>query len=110
MPTKLSDADSTPNNVEERLHAWGGAIRAGRFRYRFTAAGLCEPIRISEATLRRIERGDTAVAAGTYLSALAALGLLNTAVPRLPPSLGEAKGQRVRHNKVELEDDDGRHF
>jgi transcriptional regulator with XRE-family HTH domain len=107
MPTKLSDTDSTPNIVLERLHAWGNAIYAARLRSRFTVADLCRRIGVSEATLRRMERGDPTVAAGTYLSALQSIGLIDIVVPRLPESLGTARGKRVRRSKLELEAEAG---
>jgi transcriptional regulator with XRE-family HTH domain len=110
MPTKLSDTDITPTLVQERLVAWGRFIRAARLQKRITVAGLCERLGISEATLRRLERGDPGAAAGTYLRALQTLGLIDRAVPLLPASLGAAAGQRVRRTKQQQDDDDGKHF
>src|SRR5215217_665306 len=101
MPKKSADADILPTLVRERLIAWGMIVRAERLRQRITIADLCARVGISEATLRRLERGDPGAAAGTYLATLLVLGLFDQAVPSLPASLGTATGQRVRHGKLE---------
>ncbi|GGX83595.1 helix-turn-helix domain-containing protein [Massilia dura] len=110
MPKKLSSSDVTPTLVQERLVAWGRSIRAARLKQRITVADLCERIGISEATLRRLERGDPGAAAGTYLTALLMLGLFDEAVPALHVSLGTVTGHRVRRGKLERGEDDGDYF
>lgn len=107
MPKKLSTTATIPTLILERLVLWGRVILAERLRRRITVADLCHRVGISEATLRRIERGDPGAAAGTYLTALLALGLLDDAAPPLPQTLGQTGGQRrVRLSKEERGGDD----
>jgi len=102
MPKKLSTVETIPTLILERLTVWGRIILAERLRRRITVADLCHRIGISEATLRRVERGDPGASAGTYLTALMALGLLDDAAPPPPQSLSETGGQRrVRLSKEE---------
>jgi hypothetical protein len=67
MPKKLLNTDTVPTLVRERLSTWGRCIHTQRLRQRITAADLCARMSISEATLRRMERGDPGTAAGAYL-------------------------------------------
>lgn len=110
MPRKHIDADVTPTLVEERVVTWGRAIHAARLRQRMTVADLCDRTRISEATLRRLERGDPAAATGKYLTALLVLGLFEEAVPPLHASLCAAPGVRVRRTREERGGDDDDYF
>lgn len=106
MPKKLLDTDSLPSLVLERLSTWGRAIHAQRVRQRITAADLCRRIGISEATLRRLERGDPGAGAGVYLTALLALGIADEATPPLAPSLwSDLQRRRTRLTRQEREDD-----
>jgi hypothetical protein len=60
---------------------------------------------ISDATLRRMERGDPGVGAGTYLTALWVLGILDVVAPRLDVVYWSADPRaRARSSR---EDDDG---
>lgn len=107
MPKKLFPTQATPTLVQERLTAWGRSIRNERLRLRITSADLCTRIGISEATLRRLERGDPGAAAGTYLTALLALGVFDEVAPPLRESLAAAARQRrVRLSREERGDDD----
>jgi transcriptional regulator with XRE-family HTH domain len=94
VPKKLLYPETLPTLVQERLSTWGRCIHAQRLRQRITAADLCERISISEATLRRMERGDPGAAAGTYLTALLILGVGDEATPALSPSLWSDTPQR----------------
>jgi transcriptional regulator with XRE-family HTH domain len=109
MPKKLSDAETWPTLVLERLSMWGRGIHAQRLQQRITAADLCQRLGISEATLRRLERGDPGASAGAYLTALLTLGLAAEATPPLPPALWQERDRgRVklsRHEKQEGADD-----
>ncbi|GGE68799.1 hypothetical protein [Massilia psychrophila] len=49
---------------------------------------------ISEATLRRVERGDAGTGAGAYLAALRILGVIGEATPALAPFLWSATAHR----------------
>lgn len=109
MPKKLLDAASLPTLVQERLFTWGRCIHTQRLRQRITAAELCERICISQATLRRIERGDPGAGGGAYLAALLVLGVMDEAIPTLPLSLwSDAPNRRVKLSRAErgVGDDD----
>src|ERR1700687_3012210 len=96
MPKKLLHSDTLPTLVQERLSTWGRCIHTQRLRQRMTAADLCARMSISEATLRRLERGDSVAGVGAFLSALLILGVLDDATPPLPPSLWSDDSPRRR--------------
>jgi transcriptional regulator with XRE-family HTH domain len=107
MPKKLAIPGTTSTLVQERLATWGRSILAERLRQRVTVADLCHRISISDATLRRLERGDPGAAAGTYLAALMVLGLLDQAVPSLSQAYPATPGRRrVRPSSEERRHDD----
>ncbi|GAB3554837.1 hypothetical protein GCM10027343_43260 [Noviherbaspirillum agri] len=87
-----------PTLIEERLSLWGLTIRTQRNRQRLRAADLCVRLEISEATLRRLERGDPGAGVGLYLMAFQVLGVLDELAPTSPTSLWNSEGvkQRVR--------------
>ncbi|TWI62903.1 hypothetical protein IP91_03741 [Pseudoduganella lurida] len=106
MPKKLLPPIATPTLVQERLTSWGRCILNERLRQRIKVADLCARVGVSEATLRRLERGDPGAAVGTYLTALLVLGVFDDAVPALPQSLMLASGQRrVKSTRQEREHD-----
>jgi transcriptional regulator with XRE-family HTH domain len=97
MPKKMLPAQAIPTLIQERLQAWGRVIRAQRTLQRLRAADLCARLEISEATLRRLERGDAGAGAGLYLMALQVLGVLDELTPSPPAVLWDAQSrQRVR--------------
>jgi transcriptional regulator with XRE-family HTH domain len=102
MPKKLLDTDTLPTLVRERLSTWGRCIHTQRLRQRITAVDLCERMSISEATLRRLERGDPGAGVGAYLTALLILGVVDEATPALSPSLwSDAPNRRVKLSRQE---------
>ena len=102
MPKKLLNTDTLPTLVRERLSTWGRCIHTQRLRQRITAADLCTRMSISEATLRRMERGDPGTAAGAYLAALLILGVIEEATPPLAPALwSDAPHRRVKLSQQE---------
>lgn len=102
MPKKLLDTDTLPTLVQERLNTWGRCIHSQRLRQRITAADLCERMSISEATLRRMERGDPGTGAGSYLTALLILGVIDEASPPLAASLwSDPPKRRVKLSRQE---------
>lgn len=105
MPKKLLHAEMVPTQVQERLRIWGGCIRQQRLRQGIVAEDLCSRMDISDATLRRLEKGDPGAGAGMYLAAMLILGLLDEAAPVPPSSLwtGDARG-RVRIPKLKAGD------
>lgn len=81
MPKKLVSEPFLHPNINARLAVWGRCVRVQRVRQKIKAVDFCLRIDISESTLRRLESGDPSVAAGTYLAALNALGLMDAVVP-----------------------------
>lgn len=107
MPKKQLNADTLPTLVQERLTTWGRCIHTQRLRQRITAADLCERISLSEATLRRLERGDPGAGVGAYLTALLALGVADEASPALAASLwSDAPHRRVKLSREEQAGED----
>lgn len=110
MPRKLTRPDTLHPRAQERLRLWGLAIRAQRLRYQELANNLARRLDISVATLRRMEHGDPAVSAASYLNALQTLGLLDLVVP--PPTIDlttATLNQRVSRTSAtanEIGDDD----
>ena len=106
VPRKMLLPALVPTLVSERLAIWGNAIRTQRVRQRITADQLCVRIGLSRATLSRIERGDAAVSAAGYMSAFLVLGILDQAMPPLPPTLWLPKENgRVKARREEGDDD-----
>lgn len=106
MPKKKLASDVVPTLVLERLRIWGAYIKKLRLTQRIQADDLCNRMSISDATLRRIEKGDPRVSVATYLAALHVLGVLDTAVPLLSDFVGSAPpGSRVRNTKIERDND-----
>jgi len=81
MPKKLNAAPFLPPSAAARLTLWGRVIRQQRVSSRVTAKAFCARVSVSEGTLRRMEAGDPAVSAGSYLIALFALGILDMTIP-----------------------------
>lgn len=98
VPKKNLHPASVPTLIEERLNLWGLVVRTQRMRQRLRAADLCARLEISEATLRRLERGDAGAGVGLYLMAFQVLGVLDELAPMPSASLQSAEGvkQRVR--------------
>jgi len=102
MPKKLLNTKTLPTLAQERLSTWGRCIHTQRISQRITAAALCTRMSISEATLRRLERGDPGAGAGAYFAALLILGVLDDAVPPLALSLwSDASHRRVKLTQQE---------
>ena len=111
MPKKLSSTESWPTLVQERLTVWGRCIRTQRLRQRITVADLCDRLGIARTTLLRLEKGDPGAGAGAYVTALLVLGLVDQAMPTLPPTLWQGDvGERVRLTRAEKGDDDADYF
>jgi len=96
----------TPSLVAERLHTWGRCIRTQRVGQHIAAADLCARMGISDATLRRLERGDPGASVSTYLSALLVLGVMDFAAPSLDPILWSAEAHARARRLSDKDDDD----
>jgi transcriptional regulator with XRE-family HTH domain len=106
MPKKIQVSAAVPTLVTERLRIWGRCIRTQRVAQHIPAADLCARMGISDAMLRRVERGDPGAGAAVYLSAFWALGILDTAVPPLDPRYwSAAPNSRARIPASEADDD-----
>ena len=101
MPKKLLDSEELPTLVGERLSMWGRCIQTQRLRQRIKTADLCERMGISQATLRRLERGDPGAGIGIYLTALLILGVIDMAAPALDPMFWLDTGSRRVRNRQE---------
>ena len=100
------DLLSTP--VTLALKKLGADLALARRRRRLTQESMAERLRISEATVRRMERGDTGISIGTLAQAFYILGeldkitqLLDTASDNIGLSLmNEQLPLRVRRKRI----------
>ncbi|HEY0464052.1 MAG TPA: helix-turn-helix domain-containing protein [Polyangiaceae bacterium] len=65
-----------PIPVARALQSLGENLGLARRRRRIATRSMAERLRVSTATLRRLERGDPSVAIGTLVAALHVLGAL----------------------------------
>lgn len=73
MPAKITTSPA----VRRELRKLGTSLREARLRRRLTQELVAERAGMTRPTLRRAERGDPSVSAGSYALILQALGLLN---------------------------------
>jgi len=100
--------DRLPTPVALALKKLGADLALARRRRRFTQESMAERLGISEATVRRMERGDTGISIGTLAQAFYVLGeldkitqLLDTASDDIGLSLmNEQLPQRVRRKRI----------
>lgn len=62
-------------SVERQIQAIGQRLRLARLRRSMSTIQFAERVGISRDTLNRLEKGDPAIALGTYARALRVLGL-----------------------------------
>ena len=97
-----------PAPVSRALKKLGADLALARRRRHLTQASMAERLRISEATVRRMEHGDTGISIGTIVQAFFVLGelqkithLLDTASDEIGLALmNEQLPQRVRRKRV----------
>jgi hypothetical protein len=107
VPKKLLQSQAVPSLVLERLEIWGKCVHAQRVIQNIPALHLCARVGISDATLRRLEKGDPGVGGGTYLTALMVLGVLDVVAPT-PDILYWSTDPRSRaRSTLSGKDDDG---
>lgn len=103
-----SSIESLPAPVARALEKLGADLALARRRRRLTQASMAERLRVSEATVRRMEHGDSGISLGTIAQAFFVLGeldkitrLLDTASDDIGLSLmNEQLPQRVRKKRV----------
>lgn len=61
--------------AERQMTALGSRLRLARLRRKISTVQMAERMGVSRDTLHRLEKGDAAIALGTYLRALRVLGL-----------------------------------
>ncbi len=61
--------------AERQMTALGSRLRLARLRRKLSTVQMAERMAVSRDTLHRLEKGDPAIALGTYLRALRVLGL-----------------------------------
>mgnify|MGYP000741691508 CR=1 FL=1 len=83
MPKKNQHKNFVSVEVAIHLEQWGKLIAQRRKFIKLTHADLGVRLGVSQPTISRIERGDPAVAVGTYLAAMYALSLQHKTVPLL---------------------------
>ena len=81
MPKKNEPKNFVSVEVGIHLERWGQMILRQRKFLKLTHADLGERLGVSQPTVSRMEKGDPAVAAGTYIAALYALSLQTRAIP-----------------------------
>ncbi|HET9107130.1 MAG TPA: helix-turn-helix transcriptional regulator [Steroidobacteraceae bacterium] len=79
----------------------GSAIRAARLARKATQQELAERARMSAFTWQKIEKGDTSVAMGTWLSALEQTGLLGH-LEQLGEPERDSLGQALRQQQLRV--------
>lgn len=91
-------AELQPDYVPRiRLEFWGRCIRTQRVEQRLKAKDFCRELDVSEATLRRMEKGDPMVAVISYLKAMGRLGILTRLIPEPPDELWRVKDDWARY-------------
>ena len=73
----MSAKITTSPAVRRELREFGAGLREARLRRRLTQELIAERAGMTRPTLRRAERGDPSVSAGSYALILQALGLLD---------------------------------
>ena len=94
-----------PLPVVDLLQRWGKVIRAQRQARKIPMRDFAHRINASLNTLQRIERGEHSVQAGTYLTAMMALGIMEQFCPAPDHLLIQSSVERVRLPKSKGDDD-----
>ena len=81
---KIPEVRPVPTLVLQRLVSWGACVRKQRVAQNIRAADLCVRMGITRPTLTRLESGNVAISAATYLTALHVLGIADQAAPEIP--------------------------
>jgi transcriptional regulator with XRE-family HTH domain len=108
MSGKRESSPTLPSPVARALEKLGRDMALARRRRHLTQASMAERMRVSETTVRRMERGDSGISMGTIAQACFILGeldrlalLLDSAADEIGLSLmNEELPQRIRKKRV----------
>ena len=105
MPKRIPDNVPIPMPVADLIERWGRSIRAQRQARKILMRDFAHRINVSLNTLQRIERGEHSVQAGTVLTAMTTLGIMEQLCPYPQPSLMQSSVVRVRTPLTKSDDD-----
>lgn len=105
MPKRISDNVPIPLPALDLLLRWGMAVRAQRQLRKIPMRDFAHRINASLNTLQRIERGEHSVQAGTYLTAMMTLGIMDQLCLSPQSSLMQSSVERVRAPMTKDDDD-----
>ena len=108
MIGKRESSPALPSPVARALEKLGRDMALARRRRHLTQASMAERMRVSETTVRRMERGDSGISMGTIAQACFILGeldrfalLLDSAADEIGLSLmNEELPRRIRKKRV----------
>jgi transcriptional regulator with XRE-family HTH domain len=105
MSKRVPENVPIPLPVIELLQRWGRAIRAQRQLRKIPMRDFAHRINVSLNTLQRIERGEHSVQAGTYLTAMITLGIIEQLCPPPHDLIMQSSAERVRAPMLKNDDD-----
>ena len=105
MSKRIPENVPIPLSAVEVIQRWGKAIRAQRQLRKIPMRDFAHRINTSLNTLQRIERGEHSVQAGTYLTAMVTLGIMEQLCPSPLLSLMQSSVERVRASMLKDDDD-----
>lgn len=105
MSKRVPEDNPIPLPVVDLVQRWGKSIRAQRQARKIPMRDFAHRINVSLNTLQRIERGEHSVQAGTYLTAMMTLGIMEQFCPAPDTSLMHSSVARVRSPTSKDNDD-----
>jgi transcriptional regulator with XRE-family HTH domain len=105
MSKRVPEDNPIPLPVVDLVQRWGKSIRAQRQARKIPMRDFAHRINVSLNTLQRIERGEHSVQAGTYLTAMMTLGIMEQFCPAPDTSLMHSSVERVRSPTSKDNDD-----
>ncbi|HVW53647.1 MAG TPA: helix-turn-helix transcriptional regulator [Trinickia sp.] len=92
---------SLPTPVRRAIEKLGADLALARRRRHLTQASMAERLRVSEATVRRMEHGDSGISLGTIAQAFFVLGELDK-INRLLDSAADDIGLSLMNAQLPL--------
>lgn len=105
MSKRVPEDNPIPLPVVDLVQRWGKSIRAQRQARKIPMRDFAHRINVSLNTLQRIERGEHSVQAGTYLTAMMTLGIMEQFCPAPDTALMHSSIERVRSPTSKDNDD-----